>query len=386
MALNDTQQLEKALEDSRHVLVLFSSPNDGDAIASALALKLFIEKQHKQADVACSGFSLPKNYRFLPAADTIRPELAHLQKFIIKVDVSRTPVETISYDIKDNTLAIYLTPKHGLITKNELRTAQSTFKYDLVITLNTPDLEALGSIFLNNTDLFYRTSVINIDRQPNNERYGQINVVDLTATSTSEIVYNTMKQLREQHIDSSIATALLTGMTIATNSFKNPNITPLTLQIASQLVNNGAEREKVVQNLYRTRSIATLKLWGQALTHLQHDSALGLVSTTLTRDDFARAGASTEDLAGIVEEIIGNAPEAKIIMVLYEIEEADGKKQVRGVVTTEKNVDAILLTKSLHPEGNKKQAQFTILDKTLVEAEKIALTSIRENIKKIRNG
>lgn len=378
MALNDTAQLEKALKDSRHVLVLFSAPNDGDAIASALALKLFIEKQHKQADIACSDFSLPKNYRFLPAAETIRPELAHLQKFIIKVDVSRTPVETISYDIKDNTLAIYLTPKHGLITKNELRTAQSTFKYDLIITINTPDLESLGGIFLNNTDLFYRTSIINFDRQPNNERYGQINVIDLTATSTSEIVYKTMKQLSEQYIDGPIATALLTGMTVATNSFKNPNITPLTLQIASQLVNNGADREKVVQNLYRTRSIATLKLWGQALTHLQHDSTLGLVWTTLTRDDFARAGASTEDLSGIVEEIIGNAPEAKIIMVLYEIEDAGGKKQVRGVVTTEKNVDAVLLLKPLAAEGTKKQATFTIPDKTLAEAEKMSISVIKE--------
>jgi nanoRNase/pAp phosphatase (c-di-AMP/oligoRNAs hydrolase) len=381
MAFNDIEQLAKAIEESRHVLVLFSTINDGDAIASALALKLFIEKQHKQVDIAASGFMLPKNYRFLPAAETIRAELAHLQKFIIKVDVSRSPIETLSYDIKDNTLSIYLTPKHGLITKNELRTAQSTFKYDLVITLNTPDLESLGSIFYNNTDLFYRTSIVNIDRLPSNERYGQINVVDLTATSTSEIIYKTLKQIGEQYIDVNTATALLTGMTIATNSFKNPNITPLTLQIASQLVNTGADREKVVQNLYRTRTISTLKLWGQALTHLQHDAKLGLVWTTLTHEDFTRSGAAMEDLTGITEEIISNSPEARIIMVLYEADDIDGKKVIKGTVTTEKNNDAILLLKPLKPEGNKKQAIFTMVDKTLTQTEAIAIEVIKEHSK-----
>ncbi len=381
MALNEIQQLSKTIEESRHVLVLFANPTDGDAIAAALALKLFIEKQHKQVDVACSGFILPKNYRFLDGADTVRPELAHLQKFIIKVDVSRTPIETISYDIKENTLSIYLTPKHGLITKNELRTAQSTFKYDLVITINTPDLESLGSIFFNNTDLFYRTSIVNIDRQPQNERYGQINLVDLTATSSSEIIYKTIKELGEQHLSAPIATALLTGMTIATNSFKNANITPLTLQVASQLVNCGADREKVVQNLYRTRSIATLKLWGQALTHLQHDVKTGLVWTTLTHEDFTRSGSSTEDLSGIVEEIISNSPEAKIIMVLYENKESDGKQSIRGLVTTEKNYDAITILKQFKAEGNKKHAMFTLYDKTLAQAEQESTAALKEFLK-----
>lgn len=375
MSLTSIQQLQQLLEPSKYILVLFPSKNNGDAVASALALKLFLEKQHKQVDVAASGFVLPKQIRFLTGSDSIQPELEHLQKFILKVDISRAPIDTISYDVKDNWLSIYLTPQHGAITKNELRTSQSTFKYDLIITLGAPDLEALGDIFFNNTDLFYKVPIINFDFQPNNERFGQVHFVDPTATSTAEIVYRALKQLNEPLLDAAMATTLLTGMTIATKSFKNPHLTPVTLQLASELIKSGADREQIVQHLYHTRTLSTLKLWGQALSHLQNDSASGLVWTTLTRDDFVRSGSSPEELPGIVDELITSAPEAKIILLLYEIDVS----KIRGLLAVEKNYDAMLLAKPLSPEGNKRQAVFTVEGKTLKEAEEMVLKTIRGN-------
>lgn len=379
MALNEPQQLASVFKSSKYILLLFNNQNNGDAIASAVALKLFLEKQHKQVDIASSEFISPKTFSFLPEIKAIKPALTQLQKFIIKVDVKRNPIETISYDIKDDTLSIYLTPKSGLISKQELRTAQSTFKYDLIVTLGTADLESLGSIYLNNTDLFYRTSIVNIDHQANNERYGQINIVDLTATSTSEIVYKALKQLGETYLDTPIATALFAGMTVATKSFRNQNITPATLQSASELVTYGADREKVVQALYRTRSIGTLKLWGQALTHLEHDPKLGLVWSTITRDDFARSGSSSDDLKGVVEELIGNAPDAKVIALFYETDDASGK-HTNCLLTAEKNYDALELLNPYHPVGNKKQAVAAINGKPMTEAQNEVLELLKQTL------
>lgn len=383
MALNELQQLDTILKSSKYILVLLNNRDNGDAVGSAIALKHLLEKQHKQVDIAASEFIAPKNLGFLPEVKEIKSALTQLQKFIIKVDVARNPIETISYDIKDDTLSIYLTPKSGLISKQELRTAQSTFKYDLIITLNTADLESLGSIFFNNTDLFYRTSIVNIDHQSSNERYGQVNVVDLTATSTAEIVYKIIKQMGSDHLDTPTATALLTGMTVATKSFKNGNITPTTMHFASELINYGADREKIIQNLYRTRSINTLKLWGQALSHLQSDSAIGLVWTIITREDFSRSGGSAEDLNGIIEELISNSPEAKVVALLFELENDERKnlpasKRVGGIIATEKNYDALVLAKSLHPEGNKKHATFTQEGHTIKEAEEQIIALLKE--------
>lgn len=389
MALTELQQLNGLLNASQHVLVLFNAPDNGDAIGSAIALKTLLEKQSKQVDVACSDFVAPKSFSFLSKIAEIKPELGHLQKFIIKVDVSKNPIDTISYDVKDGVLSLYLTPKQGLLSKHELRTAQSTFKYDLIITLNTPDLESLGTIFLNNTDLFYRTTIVNIDHQANNERYGQVNLVDLTATSTAEIIYAVVKQFGEQFLDAATATAILTGMTVATKSFKNPNITPATLQIASSLVNSGADREKIVRNLYRTRSIAALKLWGQALTHLTYDATAGLVSTTITREDFTRSGATADELNGMIDELFSTAPEAKVTLILYEKENNETKnlptapssgKQICGLLATEKNIDALLTVKSFNPHGTKRQCSFEIRDKTLKEAEEMVITLLKKNL------
>ena len=380
MALNDFEQLLKLTENSKHILLIFGSKDNGDAASAALALKGMFEKQHRQADIACSDFAAPKQLRFLPGIEAVKSSLTNLQKFIIKVDVSRTPLESLSYDVKNSTLNIYLTPKAGLITKNELRTAQSTLKYDLIITLNSPDLGSLGAIFENNTDLFYRTPIVAIDHLANNERYGQVNIIDLSAASTSEVVYKIMKNAGENYFDENSATLLLAGMTVATGGFKHPNLPPATLSIASSLMARGADRELIVRNLYRTRSISTLKLWGEALTHLQTNPRVGLVWTTLTRDNFSRSGGKPEDLSGIIEELISNSPEAKIILVLYEIE--NGEKKVGGLLAAEKNHDALQLSAPFHPEGSRHLAKFEIKNKTLAEAEEFCLNLLSESLKK----
>ncbi len=380
MALNEISQFKTLLENSRHMLIVFAVGGNGDAVASALALKLWCAEGSRQVDVASSDFRAASNLHFLPGIEEIKPELAHLQKFIIKVDVSKAPIDTLSYDVKDNWLSIYLTPKSGTITKQELRTAQSTFKYDLIITLGAADLNALGNIFFNNTDLFYRTPIINIDSQAGNERYGQVNLVEPTAAAVSEVVARSLQGMEPGRVAGEIATSLLTGLTIATGSFKHARLSPLTLQLASDLVQNGAEREKIVERLYRTRSVASLKLWGQALTHLQTDSALGLVSTTLTRDDFIRSGTTPDDLHGIVDELLSTAPEAKLTLVLYEENnggqsakggpnppKAGGK--INGILAVDKNFDALKLIAQLNPTGTKRQANFVLENMTLKEAE-----------------
>lgn len=378
--LNTAQQLHKLLEASRHILVVFGAEKNDDAIAGALAFKNFFNKQRKQVDIVSFNFQAPKHLSFLTGLEQIKPGLTHLQKFIIKVDVSKTKLETISYDIKDNWLAINLTPKQGSFTKNELRTAQSTYKYDLIITLSTPDLESLGDIFFNNTDLFYRTPIINIDHRTGNEHFGQLNLMDITATSTSEIIFKNLEEPGAAYINEEMATALLTGMISQTRSFKTPNVTPNTLHLASRLMNLGADREKIVHHLYYTKSISTLKLWGQALSNLKNDHEAGLVWTAVTREDFIRSGASETDLKDLIHELISNSPEAKMILIVYENLMANTQK-INCLLATEKYFDAIELAKPFNPTGNKKTAVFSFSDKKLKEAEEIAVREIKQKAK-----
>lgn len=378
MALTEANQIKKLIEDSKHILLVFPRHDAGDALAGVLALKLFLEKNHKHAEAAASGFNLPKNLAWLPGAPTIKPQLTQLQKFIIKVDAKNAPIETISYDMKNDCLSIYLTPKQGVINKNNLRTAQTAYKYDLIITLKTPDLNALGDIYLNNTDLFYRTPIINIDNEPNNERYGQVNCLDFTSASVCEIIFNLLVAINEPLLDNDIANCLLTGLTVATKGFKNDGLTPRALELGSKLINLGADREKIIKELYRTRSLAALKLWGTALTHLQHKKEAGLVYTSLTRDDFTRTGATPADLRDIMDELIMNSPEAKLALIFYE-DNDQGK--VYALLAANKNYNALELAAPWRPEGNKNQVKFIVEGKDLKEAEETVLETMKEVIK-----
>ncbi len=378
--LNNIEQIQQLLSDKKIILIALPTNADGDSLASALALKLALEKQHKQVDIVCEGFVVPKNLKFLPQIETIKDALSNLQKFIIKVDVSKNKIETLSYDIKDNWLSIYLTPKQGVITKNELRTATTSFKYDLIFALGAAELNSLGDVFYNNTDLFYRIPIINIDHRASNEHFGHINCVEITTTAIGEIIYHIIQAINPSALDEKIATALLTGMIVKTNSFKAPNVTPTTLNLASQLINVGGDREQIIQHLYRTKTLATLKLWGSALTHLQHDSHIGLVWTTLTREDFTRTGANKNDLDGIIEELLTNSPEAKMILVLYEngADKTDG--DVYAVLNADKHHDAKALLAEFNPEGTKKQATIMTKNKTIKEWEEIIVNSIKTKI------
>lgn len=377
MSLNEDQQLQSIIQKSRHILITFPPHDSGEAVGSALALKLFLEKQNKQVDIVSDNFVLPKNLNFLPEANKIKSELNHLQKFIIKVDVNNAPIDTISYDVKDGVLSIYLTPRSGLITKNELRTAQSTYKYDSIITINSPDKESLGGIFLNNTDLFFRTPVINIDTRPNNEHYGQINLVNLTAAGSNEIVYEILKQSGDNIITPEIATALLTSLIISTQSFKSANVNPNTLNYASKLMTLGGNREKIVHELYQTRSLVTLKIWGDALSKIKHYYNSKLVTTTITRQDFLRAGGEESDILDLGEELITTAPEAELILVIYESPTEDNL--VKALFISEKGRDARELLAPFSPQGNKQHVRMQWHDKTPEEIEKTVVNWLKSH-------
>ncbi len=373
-------QLNKILEDKKNILISFPKNDKGDALTSSIALLVFLQKQGKRADVACENIEIPNQLKFIKKTKLIKSTLDHLQKFIITVDTKKTGVHELSYDNKDDKLRIFITPKQNYFSKEDIRTAQSDFKYDIIFTIGTQDLERLGSIYHDNTEFFYKCPIVNIDNNPNNSHFGHINITDITATSNAEILFNLFDNWKQEDISEEVSTSLLTGMIVNTRSFKTGNVKPQTLHLASKLMHLGADRDYIVQNLYRTRSLSTLKLWGQALSHLQYDKNIGLVWTIITRDDLIRSGANSNDLHEIVDELISNSPEAKLILLLYEDSLADQKSAVKIILDTNKDFNASELLKPYQSNGDKKQATAIIAGKSLKQVEEEVVEYIRKSI------
>lgn len=385
MALTSEKQFLEILQRSEHPLITFRKEWSVDAVASALALAKFLEKKGKKVDVVADGFVAPKSLRFLPGIEKVRPAFTHLQKFVIHLDVSKTKIDELSYDVEGDKLRIHVTPKTGRFDGKDVTTASTDFKYDCIITLDTPDYGALGTLFSANTEFFYDRPTVNIDHEPSNEQFGNLNVVDITATSTAECVHTLLKSTGEHFLTEEVATCLLAGIISKTRSFKTATVTPRTLDIASELVSAGAKREEIVQNLYRTRTISTLKLWGRALARLKFDPGIKMAWTLLVRQDFIHAGASEEHLPDVIDELIMNSPEAEIIGLMYEQESTTEPGKVAGIcalVSTEKHADALGLLAGLKPDGTRRSARVCFPATAIMDAERSVMAAIYKSLGK----
>jgi len=376
MALSELQQAREFFNRSTNILIAFPPKPDGDAIGSALALQLALQKIGKRSDIVSSNFNLPGRYRFLPNSKNIIGHINSLRKFIISVDLNQNQLRDVSYSVEQNKLNIYLTPKQGSFSAKQISSRSSNFLYDLIIVLNSPDLNSLGDLYLQNTEFFFNTSVINIDHNPSNEHFGQLNLIDFNVTSTAEIILKLLSELKNGLVDPDIATCLLTGLTVASKSFSSLQVTPDSLDKAAQLINLGARREEVVTHLYRTRQLNTLKLWGRVLARLKNDSQRKLVWSLLQPDDFIKAGAGEEDLPGVIDELLDNSPEAGTVVLFYELTAGQTKIFLRGGGGRY----AIDLLKPFSPSGDRLNATAS-LSATVLEAEKTVIEHLRQIIK-----
>jgi len=386
--LTQEQQIFEQIKKASNILITFKKTWNGDAVASALAMYLFLKKMDKQVDLVAEKFSLDKLYSFLPGYTEIKNSLLNLRKFIISLDITNTKVSQIKYKQEESKLNFIISPKDGFFTESDITSGASGFKYDLIIVLDTPDLESLGRIYDNDTEFFYQTPIINIDHSSTNEEFGQINFIELTAVSTSEIVFSLFESFGRDLIDENIATCLLTGLIAETKSFKTNNVTPRALMAASALMSLGARREEIVNNLYRSKSLNVLKLWGRVLARLSSTLDNKLIWSTLSAADFLKTSSTEKDLTDVIDELIISIPQAKVIAIIYENQNeaasppVQPSNQANLLLYTIKNLDSLSLAKEFNPSGTKSLSR-AVINLPIAEAEKNIITAIQEKLNKL---
>ena len=314
------KQVFDSLNKAGRILIVLPQTPNGDALGAGLAFFRFLKKLDKQAEIVCAAEDV-SNFSFLPEIGMVKKELEVFQSFVVSLDTARTPLDELSYETKPDRVDIFLKPKKGKYSEADISFRSAQFPYDLIITLDTPTLESLGTIYEKNTDLFFETTVINIDHHPNNQNYGEINLVDLTATSTSEILAGLIEDFEENLIDEIIATNLLTGIVVETNSFQHVKTTPQAFLRASSLIAKGGAHQQIIRELYKTKNISLLKLWGRALARIKEIKELGLTYSLINYSDFQKSGSVPADVLGVMKELISNLSGRKIILLLAEVSE-----------------------------------------------------------------
>lgn len=369
------QQFEELLKHPENILIILKKNAPLSDVAAGLAIKKILENSKKTAEIATEDFRPSSKMKFLAGISDIKDNLSHLRKFVIQVDTSRTKVEELSYDQNGDYLDIFLMPAGGMFRKEDVTTREGDFRFDLIVCVGAPDLESLGALYEKNSEFFYETPIVNIDHKAINEHFGQVNIVDLTASSSAEIVYAIAKRLAAEPFNQDLATLILAGMIAETKSFQK-RISPQSLQIASTLISQGARREEIIQNLYFTKSLSLLKLWGKVLTRLQKDEKYGIVWSYASADDLKQ---SVDDgLEDVMDELIASSPEAKIIILF-----AENKPDATNIfIQTAKNIEMPLLVKPFIQTSDRQSTRWTI-NKPLIEAQNIVLNSFKTTLESL---
>ena len=217
--------------------------------------------------------------------------------------------------------------------------------------------------------------MINLDHHAGNDFFGKINWVDLTATSSAEILVSLIESLAREKplIDEDIATGLLTGIITDTGSFQNANTTPKSLTVAAQLVAAGGRQQEIIRHVFKTKPLTTLKLWGRILESVRLDSEGRFIWAKISRDDFQATGAQETETSGIIDELLKSAPNIDFVLLLAEKSgELDGS--LRAVAP---GVDVSLIAKLFGGGGHEAAAGFQLPGATIVTNEEEILAKIR---------
>lgn len=320
MALKVTEKIKETILSARKILILLPQNPTYDAISSGLAFYLFLKEKNINADIATHDpLNNIEKLNFLPRPNHILTNVLNARDFILSFKTKYNKITSVKTQELAEETRIYITPENGTIDPRDFSFIPAEFKYDLLICINSPDKESFGKIFEENPDIFYEVPIINIDNHSTNDNFGQINLINIKASSVAEILFDLFDEISASAIKDSIAKCLLTGIISATKSFQNTKTTPHALKISSELMTRGADQQEIIRHLFKTQPFNILKLWGRVMSKLKWDTELKLVWSTISIEDFVQSRTEPTDISSILDKIQNNYETGEVFLVLYAI-------------------------------------------------------------------
>ncbi len=305
MSINPQEQILALIRRAEKILCVTQSPAKTDGICCALAMQNCLKKIGKEI-VIIAPEGLAHQYNFLPGEKEVETALEEKGNFVISLSTKKAEVERVKYTIEDESVDIIVTPKSGNFAAKDVIFKHHLAHFDLIITLDTPNLNSLGTVFSENTELFAEYPIINISSDPSTEDFGRVNLVDPAASSSAELCFNLLKKEASfaKLIDEDIATILLSGVIVSTGSFLDKNVCPSSFQAANELQALGGRQSEIIDHFFKQKSLATLKIWGKIFGSLQLDPVHRIAWSQISQNDLSGCEANIQDIDKISDEIL----------------------------------------------------------------------------------
>ena len=249
---NENNSIEKVVRDvvdkieaCENILVAMNQNPTVDEICSAIGLTMILNHQGKHVTAIYSG-KTPNTLEFLKPNETFEKDTNSLQDFIIAL--SKDKADHLRYEVKDDFVKVYITPYRSKITEKDLEFSKGDFNVDLVISIDVSTSETLDAALREHGRIMHDATSINITTNQAG-RFADLEWSDPSKSSVCEMIVNLLEYLGVSEIDQPTATALLTGIVSETDRFSNARTTFETMQVASKLMQAGADQLLISSNI-----------------------------------------------------------------------------------------------------------------------------------------
>ncbi|GAB6045390.1 bifunctional oligoribonuclease/PAP phosphatase NrnA [Caminibacter profundus] len=235
---------EKIKEAKAIVLISHVNP-DGDALGSSLSMYTILKKMGKKVSVFNVTKPLPQYLDFLPNFNKVTNKLP------------------------DN--------------------------FDLMISFDCGSFDRLG---IEEKPKF----LINIDHHISNTNYGDINIIDSNAASTSQVVYNFCKY-NNIEIDKESAICMYTALVTDTGSFQYESVNEKVFLMATDMVRAGVDVAFISKMLFQRDRLSRLRLLAKAYDTIEMCCDGEAIFAHVTKEMMEITGAIKDDTDTIVNSL-----------------------------------------------------------------------------------
>jgi phosphoesterase RecJ-like protein len=288
----------------RFLLTAHEGP-DGDALGSLLGMHRLLVQLGKDSVMfmAAKEFPLPIEYRFLPLEEVFHEPPA---------------------DLADRT----------------------------VVFLDCGNMNRMPVDFLTEGSLLN-----NIDHHHDNTLFGDVNLVDVNASCTAEIVYE-LTALLGARLTPEIACALYVGLVTDTGKFMYENTNANTHRIAAELIEAGVTVDDTYRRLYEHVPVEKLQLLARALNGIQRYCDGKLVLANITAADYEASGAGAEMTEGIIDHL-RSVEGAKVAALIRDLGDRGRDARKVSLRSSGGEVDVSAIARQHGGGGHKRAAGFS---------------------------
>jgi phosphoesterase RecJ-like protein len=259
--MEDIDKLKEFLALPREIVIVSHRNPDGDAIGSSLGLSLYLQrKRHNVKIIFPSEF--PDVFNYLPESDYI-----------------------LIHDNEPDTCDVFLD------------------KAEVIFCLDFNGLDRIDKLGVKIHEK--NTIKVMIDHHIDPEPFTDYMLSDVSASSTSELVYDFITMLGDERmIDPLIGECLYTGIITDTGSFRFSTSAKL-FRIVANLKEKGVDDKKLQDYIFNSMPIKHMRLLAHCLNNrmeIMEDYGVGIIA--LNKYDYQNFDIQRGDTEGIVNYLL----------------------------------------------------------------------------------